>query len=68
MNANKKVIWVKVKYIQENDIPVEVISADPNINAFEEAVKVIKNRPPDTRLGTGERIHWEYENSFKNIR
>jgi len=58
MNANaakKKIVWVTVRLIQENQIPVEAPADWPYSLAAAAAIKKIKDRTPDTRLGTNAR-------------
>lgn len=57
----KRFIWVKVRQILEEDIPVEIPMNTPSDAANKIAVERLKLRAPNNRLTPAARTRWEYE-------
>lgn len=57
----KRFIFVRVQYIQQNEIPVEVSDDLDQVQAQAAAERILAARPPGERLGTNPITTWHYE-------
>lgn len=58
---NKQYLWVKVRYIREEHIPVIVNGNMTLDSAFEEYRIKIMDKPPEKRLSPAATHEWQFE-------